>query len=88
MLYGALIRAAWALGYDRVLTYTLPEESGTSLRAAGWDCEGEVQASTGRDWSSHTNGLQAQQKPTLFFDAKVPVGPKIKWSIRRKGLAL
>lgn len=36
MLYGALVRAARALGWREVWTYTLPEEPGTSLRAAGF----------------------------------------------------
>lgn len=35
-LYGALARAAKALGYKEVWTYTLPSESGSSLRAAGF----------------------------------------------------
>lgn len=36
MLYGAAWRAAKALGYRRLITYTLAEERGTSLVAAGW----------------------------------------------------
>ena len=36
MLYGALVRAAWALGYTRVITYTQADEGGASLRAAGF----------------------------------------------------
>lgn len=36
MLYAACWRAARALGYRRVVTYTLPHESGVSLRAAGY----------------------------------------------------
>lgn len=36
MLYAALTRAAFALGYTRVITYTQADESGASLRAAGW----------------------------------------------------
>jgi hypothetical protein len=36
ILYGAAWRAAKALGYRRLITYTLPEEGGTSLRASGW----------------------------------------------------
>lgn len=36
MLYGAAWRAAKALGYRRLITYTLPAEGGASLRAAGW----------------------------------------------------
>lgn len=35
-LYGAAWRAAKALGYRRLLTYTQSGESGASLRAAGW----------------------------------------------------
>jgi hypothetical protein len=41
MLYGAAWRAAKALGYRRLITYTLPEEGGASLRAAGWKLLGE-----------------------------------------------
>lgn len=40
-LYGACRRAAFALGYTRLVTYTLPEESGASLRGAGFKCLGE-----------------------------------------------
>jgi hypothetical protein len=36
LLYGAIRRAAAALGYQRVLTYVRSDEPGTSLRAAGW----------------------------------------------------
>lgn len=36
MLYGAVARAAFALGYTRIVTYTEASESGSSLRAAGW----------------------------------------------------
>ena len=41
MLYGAAWRATKAMGYRRLITYTLPEESGASLRAVGWRCLGE-----------------------------------------------
>lgn len=36
-LYGALCAAAAALGYREAWTYTLPDEPGTSLRAAGFE---------------------------------------------------
>lgn len=42
LLYGAARRAAWALGYRRLVTYTLPEEGGASLRAAGYRLIGEA----------------------------------------------
>lgn len=41
MLYGAAWRASKALGYRRLITYTLPVEGGASLRAAGWKLLGE-----------------------------------------------
>lgn len=48
MLYGASWRAAQALGYRRLITYTLQSESGASLRAAGWRLIGERK---GRSWN-------------------------------------
>jgi len=48
MLYGAAWRAAKALGYRRLITYTLASEPGTSLRAAGWRVVG---VTPGRSWS-------------------------------------
>lgn len=35
-LYGAVAKIARQLGYERIFTYTLPDEGGASLRAAGW----------------------------------------------------
>lgn len=48
ILYAAAWRAARALGYRRLITYTLKTEPGTSLVAAGWRVAGET---TGRSWS-------------------------------------
>lgn len=47
-LLGAAWRAARALGWRRLVTYTLPEEGGASLRGAGWRCVGEA---GGGSWS-------------------------------------
>lgn len=41
-LYGACRRATFALGYRKLITYTLPSESGSSLKAAGWKCLGSA----------------------------------------------
>lgn len=41
-LLGAARRAAKALGFQRVITYTLPSEGGASLRAAGYRLDGEA----------------------------------------------
>jgi hypothetical protein len=40
MLYRAAWRASIALGYRKLVTYTLPEEGGASLRGAGFKCLG------------------------------------------------
>ena len=40
MLYGAAARAAKAMGYRKIITYTLDSEPGISLRAVGWTCAG------------------------------------------------
>jgi hypothetical protein len=42
MLYGAATRAAFAMGYKRLITYTLITEPGTSLKCANWKCIGEA----------------------------------------------
>lgn len=47
-LLSASWRAAQALGYRRLVTYTLPEEGGASLRGAGWRCVGKA---GGGSWS-------------------------------------
>jgi hypothetical protein len=48
ILYAAAARACDAMGFNSIQTYTLPTEGGHSLRAAGWECEGEA---GGGDWN-------------------------------------
>lgn len=50
-LYGAAWRVARAMGYRRLVTYTLLNESGASLRGAGWRLAG---AAGGGSWSSRS----------------------------------
>lgn len=38
-LYSAAARIARELGYDKIITYILESESGSSLIATGWECE-------------------------------------------------
>lgn len=45
-LYGTACRAAFALGYKRLVTYTLCSERGISLRASGWKCIGKAGGGT------------------------------------------
>ena len=48
MLYAAAARAAKAMGYHKIITYTLDTEPGISLRAAGWVCAGPA---GGKRWT-------------------------------------
>lgn len=42
MLYGAIRRAAVAMGYEKIYTYTQADECGASLRAAGFHVDKEL----------------------------------------------
>ena len=68
MLYGAAWRAAKALGYRRLITYTLPEEGGASLRGAGWRCLG---LRGGGNWNTRS-------RPRIDTD-EVLRGQKLLW---------
>ncbi len=68
-LYGACRRAAFALGYKRLVTYTLPEEGGSSLRASGWKCLGTA---GGGSWS-------CKSRPRVD---KHPMQIKMAWEAR------
>ncbi len=65
-LYGACWRAAKALGWRKLITYTLVTEPGTSLRASGWRVVGEVK---GRSWST----------PSRLRTDKHPLFDKLRW---------
>jgi len=45
-LYAASWRAARAMGYQRLVSYVLRTETGTSLKAAGWQIVGEAGGGT------------------------------------------
>lgn len=59
-LYARCWQAAKALGWKRLMTYTLQSESGASLRGAGWRIVAELipnkpsmwQSRPGREWQS------------------------------------
>ena len=68
MLYGAAWRAAKALGYRRLVTYTRLEESGASLRAAGFRVVAEVRA---RGWS-------CPSRPRVDT---APLQDKLRWEL-------
>lgn len=60
MLYGASCRAAKAMGYHKVITYILESEPGTSLKAAGFHCDGRA---GGLEWNGVRKPKQENQYP-------------------------
>ena len=76
ILYAAAARAAKALGYLRIQTYTLPWEGGASLRGAEWVDEG---AAGGGQWK-HTDGKPRRtDQPTdvkTRWSLTIPNGPR------------
>lgn len=61
MLYGAVARAAFALGYVRIVTYTEATESGASLRAAGWRIVAQRPARA--NWHESSVALRSIRNP-------------------------
>lgn len=75
-LYGAAARAAFALGFRRIGTYTLASENGATLKAAGWRQIGEVK---GRSWTTPSRP-RVDKHPTqdkLLFEAMSEVRNKV-----------
>jgi len=70
MLYGAAWRAAKALGYRRLVTYTQATESGASVRAAGWRVVAERKARGGWDMPSRPRELRGTEGiPRTLWEA-------------------
>lgn len=68
MLYGAARRAAFALGYDRLITYTQGDESGASLRAAGFRVVAQRPPRPGWDTPSRRRANKADNVPRTLWD--------------------
>jgi hypothetical protein len=72
MVYGALCRAAKALGYHEAWTYTLPNEPGSSLRAAGFEYMGMTEGGE-------------HDRPSRHRKASKHPEPKRRWLRRLRG---
>lgn len=70
MLYAACWRAASALGYTRLVTYTQAGETGASLRAAGWRVVAERPAHSGWDRPSRARAPRGTEGiPRTLWEA-------------------
>ena len=80
ILYGRSARIAKEMGYEKIITYILENEKGTSLKASGWICEdanvggGSWENCTRReDDRIYTQMELFEQKP------KYPICKKQRW---------
>ncbi|WNN32984.1 hypothetical protein RIN65_10355 [Pantoea agglomerans] len=75
MLYGAVWRAARAMGYRRCITYTQMSESGASLRAAGFILVKELPAR--QSWAASSVRMRDKRDPVGSGGVR-----RILWEIR------
>lgn len=72
-LYAQIVRTGRNLGYKRFVTYTLPDESGASLKAAGFRFDSTtVDCAHGWDRAGRPRRIE-----------KYPVGPKQRWILEK-----
>ena len=67
ILYGAICRAAFALGFRKIITYTNKTESGASIRAAGFTVIAECQPQT---WAKGLKRVRIQ---------RCEIQPRLRW---------
>ena len=72
MLYGAVIRAAFSLGFQRIITYTLHSESGSSLKAVGFKLT-----------STEAGGIPWTSRPNRNIQ-KICLQKKNRWEIQKE----
>ncbi len=82
ILYGACARIARDMGYRKIQTYILQSESGASLKASGWICEGEAGRPTwsGKWASERQKERDAVKQISLFAEKKPPEEMKVRWA--------
>ena len=68
MIYGALSRAAFALGYTKIISFILCTETGHSLKCANWKCIGKT---AGGSW----------HRPSRTRHNDHPLEPKLKFAL-------
>ena len=78
-LYGACAKAAHAMGYKRVVTYTLQSEPGTSLKASGFTNAGEA---GGVSWDMPSRPREVVQTTLFGEERKYPNEKKYRWEKR------
>ena len=78
MLYGAIIRAAKALGYRRAFTYTLATEAGSSLKATGWKWDAELEP---QSWDRPNRARHKSKAPLFGESPAYTPAARIRWRL-------
>ena len=77
ILYARCAKIAKDMGYEKIITYILDKESGTSLKASGWHCEDDDCG--GGSWN-RTNRPRELTEINLFGEKqKYPITKKQRW---------
>lgn len=72
ILYGACARIAKEMGFRKIQTYILASESGVSLKASGWICEGEAGRESWLKYASQRELKRKSEKQMSLFEEKTP----------------
>jgi hypothetical protein len=59
-LYSACARVAYEMGFDKIQTYILETEPGTSLKSSGWEMESET---AGGNWNHSWRKGRREDQP-------------------------
>ena len=79
-LYSRAARIAKEMGYEKIITYILESEDGTSLKASGWHLEADNVG--GGNWNVPSRPRNDYVQMNLFTgrDRKYPVEKKQRWA--------
>ena len=77
ILYGRCARIVKEMGYKRIITYIIKEETGTSLLASGWVLDADDVG--GGDWSKCERREKYKQLKLFDDEPKYPKGKKKRY---------
>lgn len=79
-IYSKLARISKEMGYEKIITYILESESGTSLKASGW--KKEEDGCGGYSWNTPARQRDLIDAQMSFFEQKTKysTAPKQRWS--------
>lgn len=78
-LYSRCARIAKELGYEKIITYILESEMGTSLEASGWRCDEKSAGGGNWDCKSRPRELEPLQLSWVEQKQKYPTEKKQRW---------